>query len=170
MEPATLLSVEEYLGTSFQDGDREYIDGRVVERAMGEIDHADWQTGLVAFLRARYPHFWSAVEVRVQVTPTRFRVPDVCLCTGARPAGRILTSPPFLVVEVLSPDDRASDVQEKIDDYLTLGIRYVWIVNPKGPRGYVHTPDGSREAKDGVLRTADPEVLAPLAEVRPQSV
>jgi Uma2 family endonuclease len=167
MEPATLLSVEEYLGRSFQDGDREYVDGRVVERNVGEIDHADWQTGLVAFLRARYPQFWSAVEVRVQVAPTRFRVPDVCLVTGSRPAGRIVTEPPFLVVEVLSPDDRASDLQEKIDDYLGFGVRYVWVVNPKGPRGYIHTPEGSREAKDGVLRTKDPALAVPLAGLLP---
>ena len=167
MEPATLLSVQEYLGTSFQDGDREYVDGRVVERHGGEIDHAECQTGFVTFFRARYPQFWSAVAVRVQVSPTRFRVPDVCLVAGPRPAGRIVTEPPFLVVEVLSPDDRASDLQEKVDDYLRLGIRCVWVVNPKGPRAFVHTLDGSREARDGVLRTVDPVVTVPLADVLP---
>lgn len=167
MEPATLLSVQEYLGTSFQDGDREYVDGRVVARYVGEIEHAEWQTGFVRFFGTRYAKYWSAIEVRVQVTPTRFRVPDVCLVTGPRPAGRIITAPPFLVVEVLSPDDRASDLQEKVDDYLRLGIRCVWVVNPKGPRAFVHTLDGSREARDGVLRTVDPVVTVPLADVLP---
>jgi hypothetical protein len=31
-EPATLISVEEYLSTSYEDGDREYLDGEVLER------------------------------------------------------------------------------------------------------------------------------------------
>jgi Uma2 family endonuclease len=117
IEPATLVSVEEYLGTAFEGADREYVYGRVLERNAGEIDHADWQSGILTFLRTRYPQFWSAVEVRVQVAPTRFRVPDVCLVTGSRPQGRYVAVPPLVVVEVLSPDDRASDLQEKIEDF-----------------------------------------------------
>jgi Uma2 family endonuclease len=77
----------------------------------------------------------------------------------------ILTSPPFLCIEVLSKDDRAADTQERIDDFLAMGVRYVWVVNPRSRRGYVYTAEGSREAKDGVLRTADPEIAVPLPEI-----
>ena len=35
----TLVSVEEYLRTSYPDGDCEYVDGEIVERNVGEIDH-----------------------------------------------------------------------------------------------------------------------------------
>ncbi len=74
-------------------------------------------------------------------------------------------SPPLLVVEVLSRDDRAEDIQERIDDYLGFGVRIVWVVNPRTRRGWIHTGEGSREAKDGVLRTADPALEVPLAEL-----
>jgi Uma2 family endonuclease len=84
---------------------------------------------------------------------------------GSRPQGRILTVPPLLVIEVLSRDDRAEDVQERIDDYLGCGVRYVWVVNPRTRRGWIHTAEGSREAKDGVLRTAEPAIEAPLGEL-----
>lgn len=30
---------------------------------------------------------------------------------------------------------------------------------------YIHTAEGSREAKDGVLRTENPEIAVPLAEI-----
>jgi len=56
-------------------------------------------------------------------------------------------------------------VQEKIDDYLAFGIPYVWIVNPGTGPGYVHTTEAAREAKDGILRTADPAVELPLYEL-----
>jgi Uma2 family endonuclease len=73
--------------------------------------------------------------------------------------------PPFLVVEVLSPDDRASEVQEKIDDYLCFGVPCVWLIDPRLRRGWVYTGEGVREAKDGVLRTAEPEIALRLPEL-----
>ena len=165
MKPATLVSVEEYLSTSFQDGDREYVDGVIVERNMGDLDHAHLQTRIAIYLGVHYPEYWSAVEARAQVRPSRFRIPDVCVVIGPKPETRVLLSPPFLVVEVLSPDDRAADIQDKIDDYLAFGVKYVWVVNPRTRRGYVHTSEGSREARDGMLRTSDPEILLPLSEM-----
>jgi Uma2 family endonuclease len=60
-----------------------------------------------------------------------------------------------------------SRMQEKIDDYLAFGVRYVWLVNPQSRRAYVYTGEGMTEVKDGVLRTRDPEIAVPLAEVFP---
>ena len=165
MGPATLVSVAEYLNTSYPDGDKEYVDGEIVERNLGEILHSDLQAAIVVYLRAHYKRFWAAPEVRVQVKPHRFRIPDVTLVSGRRPDGRIITAPPHLVVEVLSPEDRAGQIQEKIDDYLSFGIPFVWIVNPETRKGYIHTADGSREAKDGILRAANPDIELPLAEM-----
>jgi len=160
----TLVSVEGYLRTSYPDGDCEYVDGEIVERNVGEIDHGSLQSRMVVYLLTHYPQFWAAVAVRVQVKSSRIRVPDVVFMAGPRPQGKIITAPPHLVVEVLSPDDRAGAVQEKIDDYLAFGISYVWVVNPRTGRGYVHTTE-AREAKDGILRTADPAIELPLAEL-----
>ena len=165
MSVTTLIPVEEYLRTSYSDGDREYIDGRVVERNLGTTDHAHWQTRMVIFLSINYSALWAAVEVRVQVKPTRYRVPDVICIWGPKPESSIVHEPPFLVIEVLSPDDRAEDVQDKVDDYLSFGIPYVWVVNPRTRRGYVYTAEGMREAKDGVLRTGSPEIALPLNDV-----
>lgn len=161
MASATLLSVEDYLRTSFPDGDREYLEGELLEKNMGEFDHCDIQSTILAFLRSHYPNCWSGVEMRNQVKQRRFRVPDVCL-TLNRPTERILTNPPFLVVEVLSPDDRMSEMQERIDDYLEFGVPYVWIVDPLKHKAFVYTSEASREVKDGMLRTADPVIEVPL--------
>ena len=163
----TLVSVEEYLTTSFQDGDREYVDGRIVERNLGEKDHSKTQGELIFFFRTLRPTHgtYAFPEQRVQVAPTRFRVPDICVYLGAEPDEQVFRTPPFLVIEILSKDDRASEVQEKIDDYLNFGVRFVWVIDPRVRRGYVHTADGSREAKDGVLRTSDPDIGLPLRDL-----
>ncbi len=162
-----MVSAEEYLTTSFADGDREYVDGVIVERNLGEKDHSKTQKKLIVFfdrLEATHGTF-AFPEQRVQVSPTRFRVPDVCVYLGAEPDEQVFRTPPFLVIEILSPDDRASDVQEKIDDYLGFGVPFVWVIDPRTRRGYVHTPEVSREAKDGVLRTTNPALELPLQQL-----
>lgn len=164
MAATTLVSVEEYLHSSY-DPDREYVEGQLRERNVGEISHSDAQTACVVYIRTMYKRFWSVVEVRVQVKAERFRVPDVTIVAGKKPTGRIITEPPVAVVEVLSPEDRAADMQERIDDYLGFGISCVWVVNPENHRGWVHTPDGSREAKDGILRTPDGQIEVPLSAI-----
>jgi len=162
MGSTTLVPVREYLNTSFPDGDRDYVDGRIVERNVGEVEHADVQGRIYRYLCDHYPAFWSGIEVRVQVRPTRFRVPEVILIAGGKPTEAIVTLPPHVAVEVLSKDDRAEEMQERIDDYLEFGVKAVWVVNPRTRRGYIHTSEGAHEAKDGVLSVSDPAIAIPL--------
>lgn len=89
------------------------------------------------------PGFWAGVEIRVQVRPNRFRVPDVVIVRGGRPAGRIITAPPEVAVEVLLPEDRAAEVQDKIDDYLRFGVAAVWLIDPERQHAWVHTLEGA---------------------------
>lgn len=167
MDTSALVSVEEYLRTSFPDGDREYVDGRIVERNIGEFDHSDVQSSILHYFRTHYKTLWAGGAVRVQVKRTRFRIPDVTVIVDLKLREQIIRTPPFLVIEVLSPDDRVGELQEKIDDYLSFGIPYVWIINPMMRRAYIHTSDGSHECKDGVMRTDNPGMEVPLAEVLP---
>jgi Uma2 family endonuclease len=80
----------------------------VLEHNSGEVEHSDVQGRIYAFLLSRYRQCWPGVEVRVQVSAARFRVPDVVLVEGARPSSHVITQPPLLVVKVLSPDDRVN--------------------------------------------------------------
>jgi Uma2 family endonuclease len=166
MGTTTLVSVEEYLRTSFPDADREYIDGRIVERNVGEVDHSDLQTAIAHYLRTHYKkRVWAGVEVRVQVKKTRFRIPDVTVTLGSKPAERVIRKPPIVAVEVLSPDDRAGYLEEKINDYLEFGVPYIWVINPETRRACVHTPEGSHEVTDGVLRAESAEIDVPLSQI-----
>jgi Uma2 family endonuclease len=45
---------------------------------------------------------------------------------------------PELVVEILSPDDAWTEVTQKIREYLSIGVRLVWIVDPRTRRVYAY--------------------------------
>ena len=169
MEAArTLVPVEEYLTTVYRP-DCDYVDGEVLERNMGERDHAWLQGAFTAYFFARRKERKITVlpEMRVQVKPTRFRIPDVCIVLGDTHE-QILTKPPFLCIEILSPDDRWSRVKERINDFLAMGVPYVWVVDSQTKQAYVATPDhGLREVKDGILRTENPAFVIPLDELFP---
>jgi len=165
MPAGTLISVSEYLSTSYRP-DCDYVDGEVLERNLGEYDHAKLQKKLILYFGTREEEWRIHVvpEQRVQVSPTRFRVPDVCVVAGSEPDEQVFTKPPMLCIEILSPEDTMSRMQERINDYLAFGVSHVWVLDPRTRRGYDYTTAGMHEAKDGILRTQDPQIYLPLAE------
>ena len=72
----------------------------------------------------------SITEQRIQVSPTRYRIPDVCIVPSNRPIIGIHRTAPFLCVEVLSPEDRFQRVLERVQEYTRMGVRHVWIIDP----------------------------------------
>jgi Uma2 family endonuclease len=163
---AITVPLSEYLETSYRP-DCEFIDGELRERNVGEFDHSRLQTVLASYFYSR-EKLWGIcviVEQRVQVKSTRYRVPDITVVAGPRPSSQILREPPFLCVEILSPDDGMSDMQERIDDYLDFGVPHVWVLNPRTRRAFLYTPDGIREARDGILRTQNPDIAVPFSEL-----
>ena len=166
MATAVLVPLSEYLGQTYHP-DRDYVEGILQERNVGELSHSDAQGRTYLFILTQLLGFWAGVEVRVQVKPNRFRIPDVTVVHGSMPSGRIIASPPELVVEILSPEDRVSDIQERIDDYLSFGIPCVWVINPETRRAWTHTLDGSHEAKDGILQNPAGDIAMPLSAIFP---
>ena len=83
MPSRPLVSVEEYVHSSY-DPDCDYVDGASVERNVGELDHSDLQSEIVTCFRARKRKsgIYAFAEQRVQISPSRFRIPDVCVVAG----------------------------------------------------------------------------------------
>ena len=165
MLTATTVPLSEYLDTSYRP-DREYIDGEVRERNSDESDHSRMQALLIGYLLNRKTRWGITVmpEQPEQVRSDRYRVPEICVVAGPLPTTRILDTPPFLCIEVLSRGDSMYDMQDRIGDYLTFGVPYLRVVNPRTRRAFLYTPDGMREAKDGILlRTQNPDIEVPVA-------
>jgi Uma2 family endonuclease len=156
----SLVSVNEYLSTSYRP-DCDYVDGVVLERNLGEYDHARLQGEVFAYFHARRKEWGIRVvpEQRVQVSPTRLRVPDVCVVLG-EPPEQIFKTPPFICIEILSKDDRLSGMQDRIADYLNFGVRYVWVIDPRTRKAWRCTQGAISEVSE--LRTENPEIVVPL--------
>ena len=50
---------------------------------------------------------------------------------------------PDLAVEVISPNDLAKDLDEKLEDYLRAGVKLIWVINPETRTLQVYYPDGT---------------------------
>jgi len=166
MKAPVLVPVEEYLSTMYHP-DCDYVDGEVLERNVGEHDHSDLQTELAYYFRSRRNQWrlQAAVEQRVQVKPDRFRIPDVSVMKGGGPYPPVFCEPPFICIEVLLKKDILLSTQKRIDDYLMFGVPSVWVFDPIDRRVWTYSADGSKEVKDGVLRTENPAIEVSLGEI-----
>jgi Uma2 family endonuclease len=158
---ATLVSLEEYLNTSYSP-DREYVDGAVVERNLGEFPHSTVQSNFVHFLRQRYPHLRVLPEQRVRTTAKRTRVPDV-IVTQEKPAAGVFETPPFICIEILSACDAVSDLFERLDEYAAMGVLNIWVADPGRRKAYAYRNAGLLEVDR--FETEQPRILLPLDEV-----
>jgi Uma2 family endonuclease len=116
MSTKLLMSAQEYLSASFDGPDREFVDGEVVERSMGEIPHGALQTEIAFRLRmlAEQLSIRVLTEIRIQISASRYRVADIAVWRAGEIGSRIPTVPPFLAIEILSPEDRMVRVMPKI--------------------------------------------------------
>jgi Uma2 family endonuclease len=143
MASTTLISVDEYLRTRYRP-DCDYVDGRIEERNVGEHDHAALQAALILWFGQKQ-HEWRIEvlpEQRIQISPSRFRVPDVCLVSLDEPVQQILTSPPLACIAILSPEDTMRRMQQRVEDYRSFGVRSIWILDPGTLKGYDCRPSG----------------------------
>ena len=116
------VPLQHYLNTVYRP-DRDYVDGRLEKRNVGEFDRSKLQVAIARYIAERGEQFRVAIypEIRVQVAPERFRVADLC-CVRSKPVSEIVTEPPVLVIEILSPRDTVPQTEDHIDDYLAMGV------------------------------------------------
>ncbi len=80
------------------------------------------------------------------------RAPDVALISYHRlPAESLpqaladyVSVAPDLVVEVVSPNDKADEIEQKVREWLNFGVAVVWVVYPTSRRVHIHSGDQSR--------------------------
>ncbi len=145
MATAVHISVNDYLATSYRP-DCDYVDGEVQERHLGSKPHALLQSLLVQWFDSRFEEFGCTAlpEMRVKVARERVRIPDVCVLNADAPheENAFLETAPLVCIEVLSPEDRLPRLQERIDDFVRMGVANVWVFDPVSHQLWV-ADDGS---------------------------
>ena len=160
------MDVEEYLRTSFDGSDCEFLDGEVVERNLGEIPHGDAQ-GTLGYLLHRFRSKLGirvVMEIRIRISPTRYRVADLAVWKNDDIGDRIPTVAPFLAVEILSPEDRITRMQPKIAEYLGIGVEWIWLIDPIEKSAICYSQQNPAGILTEVLRTENPAIEIPLAK------
>jgi Uma2 family endonuclease len=164
MSTKVLMDVSEYLQTSFEGPDCEYLDGEIVERNMGELPHGDVQLNLGSLLRQLRKRLGIRVvtEIRIQISSTRYRVADIAVWRNDGIGTGIPTLAPFLVVEILSPEDRMVRMLPKIQEYLSIGVEWIWIVDPREQSALLYSQKNPAGIVCEILRAENPDIEIPL--------
>jgi Uma2 family endonuclease len=161
-----LMTVDEYLNTTFRP-DVDYVDGVTEERNLGEFDHGDLQLAIGALLRDKQKG-WGVrvvVETRTRVSPTRFRIPDCCVVSAGIERERIITTPPLLCVEVLSPRDSLKSMRRRVQDFFDMGVKTIWIFDPEKRIAYDCGATTMTEHISGTLRVAGTPIELTIEDV-----
>jgi Uma2 family endonuclease len=137
---ASVTTAEQLLQTP-DSGRRELLRGKLTMRPPAGYDHGRIASRI--FLRLGIhveQHGLGEVHggdtgFQIRQNPDTVRAPNVAFIASARiPATRVsgfFQGPPDLAVEVISPNDRTSQVAAKIQDWLDAGCRTVWVVDPE---------------------------------------
>ena len=163
MAVETLISVEEYLHTSYSP-DMEYVDGVLVEINVGDPIHSFVQGRIVHALYQKYPEIIVLPEVRSKTTDTRYRLPDVAVALRM-PTGRFVAEAPYIAIEILSDEDRVSLFIEKLQDYAQMGVANVWVFDPSRKEMLVFERNALREIEGDTISTGEPRIELPRGEV-----
>lgn len=162
----TMMSVEEYLHTSFEGPDCEYLDGEIVERNIGELPHATIQGRLIYLLMGMQSKLKIRVvpEIRLQIHARRYRVADIAVWREGNIGERIPTVAPLLAIEILSPEDRMSRMRPKVEEYFSIGVEWVWVIDPEKEIALVFSEKDRQGRLSETLTTERPRIQIPLAK------
>jgi Uma2 family endonuclease len=163
---SALLSIEEYLHTSYHP-DADFVDGEVEERHLGEFEHARLQFVLAASF-ARHEREWNVIgviEQRIRVAAGRVRICDVCLLRGDAVREKVLSVPPLLCIEVLSPEDRLPRAEAVLADYLNMGVPNIWLLDPIRQTAYTYNGHGLHSISDNRITVPNTQIFLDLNEI-----
>lgn len=169
MSTKAAVSIDEYLRSSYEKPEPEWIDGEIVERSLPNKQHSQTQGELVFrfnLARDRVPvHVMP--ELRVRTSPAQLRVIDVAVFSPILPPEQLIATPPLVAVEILSPDDRLVDVRAKFDEYLAWGVSHVILADPHVRLVYRYDGDLTRVSSLDIpeigIHLSPDEIFGPAA-------
>jgi Uma2 family endonuclease len=168
MSVSTLITAEEFAQMSF-DGPVELVRGEIVEMTRAGGVHGVTCVNIAMATEgwaraAKRDGKWTSVindtGVVTRRDPDTVRGPDVFVINRDRlPGGRIpegnFPVAPDVCIEVRSPHDRWPEIIQKVSEYLAIGVREVWVVDPEARRVHVYFADTEPDVLDAgaVLRS-----------------
>jgi Uma2 family endonuclease len=134
---AAQISLDTYLTTSYEP-DVDYVDGVLEDRNVGEYDHNVVQQAIMIwfYLHGKEWRIRSIQQQRTKVASTKVRIPDVCVFSRDVPIEQVFTRPQLIAIEVLSPEDRHSRIEARMNNFRSFGVPNLWVVDPETRSGW----------------------------------
>ena len=113
--------------------------------------------------------FPAPLDIVVRREPLRTRQPDLMFISDKRRSIiglQVIEGGPDLVVEVLSPTNTRQELQEKLRDYQTIGVREAWIISPQAQTVEVLQLSPERIERSGLYGLGDTIVSQVLRDLR----
>ena len=133
MPTVASISIDDYLA-SYADGHPpELVDGALIDRPITTYRHGKTQIRLAEIFGAvrRQHRLYPASEVHLRMPHNTVRIPDFAVFHPDEPADDVPAIPPFVVVEMVSPDERHGELMRKLEEYRAWGIPHIWVVDPE---------------------------------------
>ncbi|MDP9039413.1 MAG: Uma2 family endonuclease [Acidobacteriota bacterium] len=165
------LTLDEYLHSTYHP-DCDFVDGHIEERHLGEYEHSILQAEIASWFIQRRKEWTIRVttEYRTRVTPTRIRIPDVSIFPAGGPIEKVRTTPPLLAIEILSPEDRLPRVLTRLNDFLTMGVPNLWLIDPSAAdpsarSAFIYSATGLQLVEAPRLTIANSPIYLDLPEI-----
>ncbi len=126
----TLIPIEQYLRTVYEP-DAEFVDGEIVGRNLGEYPHSAAQDRLIELFTpgSRNHDLHLRTALRMRLSPTRIRIPDFAVFQD-EPTELVPSTRPLVIVEIVSRDDRHTEIIQKFEEYRAWGVTHIWLADP----------------------------------------
>lgn len=156
MGTATLMTVEQFAQMQTADTeDYELVEGELVPLSSGTPLHAkvrDCAGYMLTSYFRRNPIGEAFAEIDCRLHSQTVRRPDLSIFLGDNLKSFDMTVIPVpfapdIAIEVLSPSEKAIDVNRRILDYLTAGSSEVWIIDNTNGELFVHTEKDLRRLR-----------------------
>jgi Uma2 family endonuclease len=143
MATKTQVRAGDYLRMTFEH-DAEFVHGEIVERPMPDYIHGR----IEILLGIEFGKVDSALrlnacaEVRMRLASDVYRIPDVAVFVGDPSNKQVPDTPPLVVIEILSKDDRYLDLMEKLEEFRQWGIPHIWVIDPSAQKFSIYSELG----------------------------
>lgn len=148
-----------------REGRFELVDGKIVAMSGAQRRHDRVVTNAIITLGGKlrdHPCQPGTADLAVKINTHKVRRPDVLVDCGPTPEDALYAHHPILVIEVLSPSTRQTDLIRKLDEYHGLdGLLYILMLEPAAPIGVLH----HRAEPGGRWESATLEGLEAAAEL-----
>ena len=152
MATTKLMTAEDLWQTGKDECRYELVEGELIRMAPAGGEHGEIGFELAGQLRDYLKHnkigtgYGADTGFILARDPDVVRSPDVAFVRTDRLPPKdqrraFLELAPDLAVEIVSPSDSSSDVNDKVMQYLKLGVKLVWLVYPSTKSVNVYNPD-----------------------------